>query len=281
MSIDYLSCPRCGAAIDQVRGRLVCGDCSASYPLVEGIPIFGDQEEIERWTNYHTDPDSDRHIASGGYISTEPTHHNEYYTRFIPDDVLRVLDVGGGDGNTTSCWAERHPKGIVYVMDLSLHGLKKVQRRNQSNMVPICAPADRRLPFMDAYFDVVSTVFMVEHLTPAAVRRFYREAARVLKPNGRLVVASDTKFYDQFTHPLERLIRQGRFIRNDPTHINLMTPRQCEMGIASEGYRLIDRSVHWVAGRHSYIRAFYRLLPAGVAEAVFSTMYVIVAEKSN
>jgi len=164
-------------------------------------------------------------------------------------------------------------------MDLSLHGLKKVLRRRLPNMTPVCAPVDRRFPFPDAYFDVISTVFMVEHLPPDALARFYREARRVLKPGGKLVVASDTRFYDAVLHPLERLIKTGKYVKNDPTHINLMTPKQCEAGISAGGFNLDQRVIHWVAGRHRIIRGLYRLLPAKFAEALFSTMFVISADR--
>jgi len=164
-------------------------------------------------------------------------------------------------------------------MDLSHHGLKKVQRRQLANMIPVCAPADHRFPFPDDHFDVVSTVFMVEHLSPSSLARFYDEARRVLRPGGKLVVASDTAFYDAFVHPFERLLRHGRYVRNDPTHINLMSPRQCEAGVRAAGFELADRTIHWIAGRLNLARGFYKLLPQGVAETLFSTMYVIVADK--
>lgn len=286
MNLEYFRCPDCGGEMElatesqeNLQDQIFCKVCTAKYPFLENIPIFGNKDEVEKWTRYHTDPDNVRHVASGGYIAEEPSLHNAYYSRFIPDDASRVLDVGGGDGNTTSHWASQHPGSIVYVMDLSMHGLNKVQRRGLSNMFSVCAPADRRFPFPENYFDVVSTIFMVEHLSTSGLGTFYREAHRVLKPGGRLVVASDTAYYDKIVHPFERLIRHGRYIRNDPTHINLMTPFQCESGIKENGFRLFDRSIHWIAGRYILVKAIYKLFPSRLSEAIFSTMYVIVATK--
>lgn len=189
--------------------------------------------------------------------------------------------MGGGDGNTTADWATKHLDGMVYLMDLSMHGLRKVQRRQLSNLLPICAPADSRFPFPDGYFDAVSTVFMIEHLSPSSLTRFYDEARRVLRPGGSLIVATDSPFYDAVVHPLERFIRNGRYTRNDPTHINLMSARQCEVSIRAADFELVDRTIHWVAGRLRAARWFYKLLPQGMAEALFSTMYVIVANKKE
>ncbi len=279
MKYDDLRCASCGGLLQKNESQLVCPSCGATAPLLDGIPVFGSAEEVEQWTRYHTDPDNAQKVASGGYLAETPSEHNAYYSCFIPDGALKVLDAGGGDGNTTSDWAERHPAATVHVMDLSLHGLKKVHRRGLSNMITVCAPTDQRFPYLDNFFDVVNTVFMVEHMSSSALDRFYREAWRVLKPGGRLIVASDTAFYDKVVHPIERLVRQGRYVRNDPTHINLMTPRQCEAGIAKHDFLLKERTIHWVAGRHAFARGIYKILPAGVAEALFSTMYVIVANK--
>jgi ubiquinone/menaquinone biosynthesis C-methylase UbiE len=164
-------------------------------------------------------------------------------------------------------------------MDLSLHGLKKVQRRHLTNMLPVCAAADQKFPFPDNHFDVVSTVFMVEHLTPLSLSRFYAEAQRVLRPCGKLVVASDSAFYDNVVHPIERFVRQNRYIPNDPTHINLMNPRQCEAGIRAAGFIPDSRTIHWIAGRWALARFIYRILPQHFTEIAFSTMYIITARK--
>ncbi len=94
-------------------------------------------------------------------------------------------------------------------------------------------------------------------------------------------MASDTRFYDTTIHPFERLFKNGKFTKNDPTHINLMTPSECEAGILAEGFHLSARTIHWIAGRHPIVKAFYGMLPDWFAEAMFSTMYVITAKKEK
>ena len=260
---------------------LICQGCGKTFPVIDNIPAFGSEVDIAKWTEYHTDTTNSDRIAGGKYVDSMPIAPDAFYSRFLPEDAQKVLDCGGGDGNTTADWADRHTDAEIHFMDLSIHALKKVQRRQLANMLPVCAPADYRFPYPDNYFDVVSTVFMVEHLSPSSLSRFYDEAFRVLRPGGRLVVASDSAFYDSVVHPLLRLLRHRRFVRNDPTHINLMSPRQCVAGVNAAGFKLVDRTIHWIAGRFSLVRKFYRLLPQAVAEALFSTMYVIIAEKAS
>lgn len=275
MPYDALCCIRCGSTLAIRAQACVCTHCSASYPLVDGIPIFGEDDDIRRWTEYH----KNELAADGAYAKSEPLPASDYYGKFFPDHAQRLLDVGGGDGNTTAAWAKAHPRSLVYIMDLSMHGLAKANRRGIAHMLPVCAAADRRFPFPNQYFDVVSTVFMVEHLLPDALDRFYQEAHRVLRADGLLVVASDTRFYDAVVHPVERWIRSGVFRRNDPTHCNLMTPIECERHILRHGFRLRDRVIHWIGGRHRWVRALQSLLPRRTREAYCSTMYVLIFQK--
>ncbi len=279
MKSNSLHCITCGAPLETTLHQLNCTVCNAAFPLQSGIPIFGNADEVAEWTSYHTELGKTGEVAGGNYLSEQPSNENSFYSRFLPDNAREVLDAGGGDGNTTAEWAARHPHATVKVMDLSIHGLKKVLKRNIPNMHPICAPADRRFPFDAASFDTISTVFLVEHMVPDALNRFLAEAFRCLKPGGKLVVASDTAFYDAVLHPLERLIKTGKYIANDPTHINLMTPGQCEAIVAQHGFQLSGRTIHWIAGRHKLAQYFYRLIPNRLAEALFSTMYVIEAQK--
>lgn len=274
-----LSCTQCQTVLLQQGDHLNCPGCNAHFAVHNGVPIFGNNEEIQEWTAYHTELGQTGKVASGAYLGEKPAPNNAYYSRFIPDDACLVLDAGGGDGNASADWAEHHQNASVHVMDLSLHGLSKVQRRGLPNLIPVCAATDSRFPFASNQFDVVSTVFMVEHMEPDALNRFLVEAHRTLKSGGLLIVASDSPFYDRVVHPFERLIRQGRYVGNDPTHINLMTPRECEKFVHEQGFTLASRTVHWVAGRHALARGIYKLLPDAIAEAMFSTMYVITARK--
>ncbi len=48
-----------------------------------------------------------------------------------------------------------------------------------------------QLPFADSSFDVITCVSVLEHIVPGNDRLALREMARVLKPDGRLVVTFD------------------------------------------------------------------------------------------
>jgi 2-polyprenyl-3-methyl-5-hydroxy-6-metoxy-1,4-benzoquinol methylase len=47
-----------------------------------------------------------------------------------------------------------------------------------------------RLPFPDATFDVVTSVELIEHISPAEAAQLFLECKRVLKPGGKLIVTT-------------------------------------------------------------------------------------------
>jgi len=62
------------------------------------------------------------------------------------------------------------------------------------------ADATKQIPLPDQSVEVLYTSHMVEHLDRTAVRRFLREACRVLAPNGiiRIVIPDLRKLVDQY-----------------------------------------------------------------------------------
>jgi uncharacterized protein YbaR (Trm112 family) len=38
--LELLRCPRCAGALQESQQQLVCGLCSETYPVVDGIPVL-------------------------------------------------------------------------------------------------------------------------------------------------------------------------------------------------------------------------------------------------
>jgi ubiquinone/menaquinone biosynthesis C-methylase UbiE len=103
----------------------------------------------------------------------------------------RVLDVGCGTGTQAiAAWRRSQPGGSVVGVDISEKMLAAARRKARRAGLEIAFHhADlAQLPFNDARFDVV-TITTVMHMVPQCRRRLcLREASRVLRRGGRLLL---------------------------------------------------------------------------------------------
>ncbi len=103
-------------------------------------------------------------------------------TTDIPDGC-RVLDVGCGTGRLLGLLAERGAVGTG--LEVAPEMVAVARRANPQMDIRQGTAED--LPFDDGTFDLVVTCLAYHHMD--APERFLAEAARVLVPGGRLVVA--------------------------------------------------------------------------------------------
>jgi SAM-dependent methyltransferase len=112
----------------------------------------------------------------------------------------RVLEVGCGWGELAE-WITRETGAEVVATDLSPHMVRLARNRGVAASV-----ADIQvLPFEDGTFDVVVAAWMLYHVPD--LDRGLAEIARVLRPGGRLVAATNSIFH---LHELRELVGSGR-----------------------------------------------------------------------
>jgi ubiquinone/menaquinone biosynthesis C-methylase UbiE len=104
---------------------------------------------------------------------------------------FRLLDVACGTGRTLHQLAVAHPDMQLYGIDLSPAYVRLARRRLADLEVALSVENAEALPFADAAFDAVTSVYLFHELPRNTRRAVAREMFRVVRPGG-LVVLEDS-----------------------------------------------------------------------------------------
>jgi len=225
---------------------------------VQGIPSFVPKEVYQRWNTYYLNVYAPRLVHADGRDSVStclldprsylraPLLDDPYYARFLSVTGGRVLDIGCGDGTWSSPLAEMGNE--IFNVDTSLLALLRLAERKRPNMHPVLADA-LSLPFPDNFFDAALCIFVIEHLPRSAGILLLSEARRVLRPGASMILSTDSKFYYRVARPVLELLRQHRLRKDDPTHLNLMTPGEVRRLIQESGLYIEEEELCYIGQR--------------------------------
>lgn len=108
---------------------------------------------------------------------------------------MRLLDVACGTGRTLHQLAQTHPTLRMYGIDLSPAYVRTARKRlSQVAELAIAVENAEHMPFADATFDVVTSVYLFHELPRNARRNVVREMFRVCKPGGLVVIEDSAQF---------------------------------------------------------------------------------------
>lgn len=198
-ALAVLACPVCSARLSAGSAGLACEAGHAFDRARQGYvtllppghrPASGDSAEMVA--------DRVAFLDAGHYAGV---------TRAIGDAVQadgappqRLLDLGGGTGHHLAGVLERLPAAVGVGMDSSRYAARRAARCHP-RAIAVVADTWARLPVRDAAVDRVLVVF---------APRNGPEIARVLRPEGRLVVVTPAADH------LEELVRPLGLLRVDP-----------------------------------------------------------------
>jgi ubiquinone/menaquinone biosynthesis C-methylase UbiE len=110
----------------------------------------------------------------------------------------RFLEIACGTGSATRGVAETFPKAKITALDLSYPYLKVAQQRLRSYpRLDFVQGNCTGLEFKDETFEAVYSVYLHHELPKAEREQMVREAWRVLKPGGVLVIADSLQLDDE------------------------------------------------------------------------------------
>jgi ubiquinone/menaquinone biosynthesis C-methylase UbiE len=193
-----------------------------------------DSKQIE-FPEYYTAVDIHQHpggvwsdpiagfVYERGARSTTPlaaTRHKDLHERLTAAALegrpapARVLDMACGFGKSTRPFYEALPEAEVEAIDFSAPCLRlaaRDARKAQAANVHFRQRDAAATGYPDASFDLVTSTMLLHELPPKAVEQTLAEAARVLKPGGRMVHLDFLPGASEF----DRLIHFGHGRRNN------------------------------------------------------------------
>lgn len=123
------------------------------------------------------------------------------------------LDVGCGRGELVIYLARLGKKS--YGLDYSQDGINiccenlKREKKGVQKLVRFERADCTKLPYKNNAFECLFLLDVIEHLTPAQLHLALREANRVLKSNGIIIIHTNNKYFEKFTKILIPAIYHG------------------------------------------------------------------------
>ena len=176
---ELLACPVCGAGLTADAGSLRCASGHVFDRARQG--------HVTLLPPGHRPPSGDDAAMVADRVAFLGAGHYAGLTRALGDAVLAggppprtLLDLGGGTGAHLAGVLDRLPGAVGVVVDSSRYAARRAARAHPRALA-VVADGWARLPVRDAALDRVLVVF---------APRGGAEIARVLRPDGRLVVAT-------------------------------------------------------------------------------------------
>ncbi len=172
-------------------------------------------EEMEGSPDYYK---RNFHFQSGGYFSRSSAKRYEHQVDILfsgttnamrrqalktlldlKNSKFSALELACGQGGTTAQFSEIFPKAQLIATDLSPSYLQEAKENlKDKKSVDFLRMDASNLSFKDESFDVVFSVYLFHEMPEEMRQKTIKEAYRVLKPGGRLLLADSLQMGD---HP--------------------------------------------------------------------------------
>ena len=198
---------------------------------------------------------SDEWVASGGSETAG------IYPGFLARAGMRagevVVDIGTGRGELLAVAVElgaAHAYGVEYSPDAVRMAGTTLERHGVGAKAEVLLADARRVPLGDGIADLVCMVDVAEHLTPDELLGALREARRLLKPGGRVVIHTmPNRLIYSVTYRVLRstlgLCRWPKDPRNHlerTMHVNEQTARSLRRSLTAAGFTADVELGAWV-----------------------------------
>jgi SAM-dependent methyltransferase len=175
---------------------------------------------------------------------------------FQPGEV--VVDIGTGRGELVAVAVEQgaaRAVGVEYSPDAVELARKTLKVHGVEDRGEVLLADARAIPLEDGMADLVTMLDVVEHLTPAELHRSLREAHRLLRPGGRVLIHTLPTRTVRRVYNIQRAMVPGRKQRwpADPRHpleitmhVNEQTVRSLRAALRAGGFKADVRLGEWI-----------------------------------
>ena len=217
-------------------GPLRCTACGRSFPVVNGVPRFVEQEHLAsfglQWNRYevaHADEDRATFRAKTG-VAPEELHG------------LRVLDAGCGGGRYSKVAGEAGADVVAVDHTTAVDKARELCARLPNVRF---AQADlKSLPLEPASFDFAFSIGVMHH--DVDTRTVFDAVARLVKPKGRLAVwlYRRNRWWQEAINNALR----GRTVRMPPERLEKL----CRCGAWLGGLPLVNKTLNKIVNFSSH-----------------------------
>jgi ubiquinone/menaquinone biosynthesis C-methylase UbiE len=160
-------------------------------------------------------------------------------------DRLRLLDVGCGTGRTLHQLSRTHPEMQLHGVDLSPAYIRTARRRLADvSQLTLAVENGEALPWADATFDVVTSVYLFHELPRNARRNVVREMLRVVKPGGLIVLEDSAQLAESSV--IETALREFPREFHEPFYADYLEDDLAAL-LAEVGFEGLTTEAHLVA----------------------------------
>lgn len=216
---DTLRCPHCRAPLRLESATVVCEQGHRAGAVDDDVFDFtggkeGTEAELVAFWSSSGEYYAEARAANVDYADEEHAGHRRVLELLVEARVDDVLDVGCGTGEFAAALRRTLPSARYVGVDVSTLAPRLARELGRPGL--FLAADGERLPFADAAFDAVVSLYALEHF--AHPKQAIAEMVRVTRPRGTIALLSLAYDRPLGTVPSIRFGLPGRS-RRDPLNL--------------------------------------------------------------